>query len=204
MVCNEYHQVKVGIRANDAKKVNVPLIISEFGACMGGDTCIVEITGLLDASDAHLASWAYWQYKKLGDLTTTAGTGSEGFFNDDGTLQDAKVASLVRPYLPYSQGTLESVNFNKITKVLKATFTLDTTIQAPTVVYFNQEYTYISGITLSLLSSTGSVLVEGSDFTVDRASEDNYWKVQVTNEAYHKQSVTLILSPDMTSRALLA
>lgn len=203
-MCNEYHQVKVGIRANDAKKVNVPLIISEFGACMGGDTCIVEITGLLDASDAHLTSWAYWQYKKLGDLTTTAGTGSEGFYNEDGTLQDAKIASLVRPYLPYSQGTLESVNYDKITKVLKATFALDTTIMAPTVVYFNQEYTYISGISLSLVSSTGSVLVEGSDFTVDRASEDNYWKVQVTNEAYHKQSVTLILSPDMTSRALLA
>jgi hypothetical protein len=85
-VCNDYHHVKVGIRANDAKKANVPLIISEFGACMGGDTCIVEITGLLDASDAYLTSWAYWQYKKLGDLTTTAGTGSEGFYNEDGTL----------------------------------------------------------------------------------------------------------------------
>lgn len=90
------------------------------------------------------------------------------------------------------------------TKVLNATFTLDTTIKAPTVVYFNQEYTYLSGITLTLFSSTGTVLVEGSDFTIDRVSEDNYWKVQVTNEAYHKQTVTLILSPDMTSHALLA
>ncbi len=203
-VCNLYHQIKVGMRANDAKKVNVPLIISEFGACMDSDTCIVEITGLLDASDAHLTSWAYWQYKKLGDLTTTAGTGSEGFYNEDGTLQDAKVASLARPYLPYSQGTLESVNYNMTTKVLNATFTLDTTIKAPTVVYFNQEYTYLSGITLTLFSSTGAVLVEGSDFTIDRASEDNYWKVQVTKETYHKQTVTLILSPDMTSHALLA
>jgi hypothetical protein len=74
------------MRANDAKKAGVPLIFSEFGACMGSDTCIVEINGLLDATDANLASWAYWQYKKLGDLTTTAGTGSEGFYNDDGTL----------------------------------------------------------------------------------------------------------------------
>ena len=141
-ICNDYHRVKVGMRANDAKKANVPLIISEFGACMGGDTCIVEITGLLDASDAYLTSWAYWQYKKLGDLTTTAGTGSEGFYNEDGTLQDAKVATLVRPYVPYTQGTLQSVNFNKTTKVLNVTFTLDSNIKAPTVFYFNQEYTY--------------------------------------------------------------
>jgi len=185
-VCDAFHQVKVGMRANDAKKAGVPLIFSEFGACMGSDTCIVEINGLLDATDANLASWAYWQYKKLGDLTTTAGTGSEGFYNDDGTLQDGKVAALARPYLPYTQGTLQSVNYNKITKVLNATFTLDTSVNAPTVVYFNQEYTYTSGINVTLLSSTGSALLEGADFSVDRESEGvNHWRVQVTNKAFH-------------------
>ena len=53
---------------------------------MGGHTCTVEIDYLGDAADAYLTSWSYWQFKTLGDLTTTAGTGSEGFYNNDGTL----------------------------------------------------------------------------------------------------------------------
>lgn len=179
-VCNEYHEVKVAVRSADAKKVNVPLIISEFGACMGGDTCIVEITGLLDAADNHLTGWAYWQYKKLGDLTTTAGTGSEGFYNDDGTLQDAKIAALARPYLPNTQGTLQSVNYNRKTAVLTATFEVDTTIDAPTVVYFNQEYTFREGVNIDL-SANGQALLEGSDFAVDRTSQHNHLKVSISS-----------------------
>jgi hypothetical protein len=32
--------------------------------------------------------------KNFADLTTSAGTGSEGFYNNDGTLQDGKVKAL--------------------------------------------------------------------------------------------------------------
>jgi Glycoside hydrolase family 5 C-terminal domain len=138
--------VKVGLRTEDAKKFNVPLIISEFGACMGGPTCITEITGLMDACDDYLTGWAYWQFKKLGDLTTTAGTGNEGFYNEDGSLQDDKVSALARPYLPYTQGTLKSVKFNSTEKTLSATFELDSNINAPTVIYFSTEYHYSKGI----------------------------------------------------------
>jgi len=69
---------------------------------MGGHTCQVEIDTLGDAADVYLASWAYWQFKKLGDLTTTAGIGSEGFYNDDGTLQIDKITALTRPYVQYT------------------------------------------------------------------------------------------------------
>jgi endoglycosylceramidase len=172
--------VKLAVRSADAQKVNVPLIISEFGACMGGDTCIVEITGLLDAADSHLTGWAYWQYKKLGDLTTTAGTGSEGFYNDDGSLQGDKVAALARPYLPNTQGTLLSVNYNRTTSILTATYEVDTSIEAPTVVYFNQEYTYNNGVRLSL-NVNGHSLVEGSDFDLDGTSQYNQLKIQINN-----------------------
>jgi hypothetical protein len=46
-----------------------------------------------------LAGWAYWQLKFYKDLTTTAGTGSEGFYEQNGTLQDIKVKALTRSYL---------------------------------------------------------------------------------------------------------
>jgi len=39
-----------------------------------------------DTCDESLVGWAYWEFKKFKDLTTSAGTGSEGFYNDDGSL----------------------------------------------------------------------------------------------------------------------
>lgn len=101
-ICQEFMQVKVALRDSDAKRLGVPLIMSEFGACMGGPTCAVEIEAMTAACDDHLSSWAYWQFKKYGDLTTTAGTGSEGFYNDDGALQVLKVKALTRAYLMYT------------------------------------------------------------------------------------------------------
>lgn len=98
-LCKEYHKLKLDQRDLDAQKLQIPLMITEFGACMGGETCITEINSLADACDDKLAGWAYWQFKKLGDLTTTAGTGSEGFYDDDGTLQEDKMKALTRTYL---------------------------------------------------------------------------------------------------------
>lgn len=129
-ICKLYASLRVAKRNGNAQKLGVPLIISEFGACMGGRNCILEITAVADACDANLAHWAYWQYKKLGDLTTTAGTGSEGFYDDDGTLQVAKIAALARPYFQYTQGTLLSMTFNSTSKVFLGTFKVDTSITA--------------------------------------------------------------------------
>jgi len=62
------------------------LFISEFGACLTEQACTTEITQVADASDAHLVGWAYWEFKTYKDLTTSAGTGAEGFYNKDGSL----------------------------------------------------------------------------------------------------------------------
>jgi endoglycosylceramidase len=89
----------VGTRAQDAERYNVPLIISEFGACLNSSACVQEINAVGDVCDNHLSGWAYWQFKNFADLTTSAGTGSEGFYNNDGTLQSEKVKALARTYL---------------------------------------------------------------------------------------------------------
>jgi aryl-phospho-beta-D-glucosidase BglC (GH1 family) len=137
-ICKDYHLYRILTRDQDAKKLGIPLIISEFGACMGGHTCEVEINTLTDAADTFLTSWAYWQFKKLGDLTTTAGSGSEGFYNDDGTLQVDKVTALSRPYAQYTQGTLMSMNFNRSAETFSFSFIADTSIAQPTVVYYSK------------------------------------------------------------------
>ncbi len=76
----------MGTRAKDAERYKVPLIISEFGACTASDACAQEIKSTVEACDEYLVGWAYWEFKKFKDLTTTAGLSSEGFYEDDGTL----------------------------------------------------------------------------------------------------------------------
>lgn len=84
--------------------MQVPLIFSEFGACLNSTACVTEITQLTETCDDNLVGWAYWEYKPFGDLTTSAGTGSEGFYNNDGTLQTGKVQALARSYFMKTQG----------------------------------------------------------------------------------------------------
>ena len=84
--CYDWHHRKLETRNEDAKNYGVPLIITEFGACLGSDACIQEIKSTTEVCDEFLNGWAYWQYKNYADLTTSAGTGSEGFYYSDGSL----------------------------------------------------------------------------------------------------------------------
>lgn len=85
--CMHWHETKVRQRAEDAEKLGIPLFISEFGACMDTAECVTEINQVAEINDKYLTSgWGYWQFKTYQDLTTSAGTGSEGFYNKDGSL----------------------------------------------------------------------------------------------------------------------
>jgi hypothetical protein len=97
--CYNWHKKRVGTRSSDAKKLGIPLIISEFGACMDSDNCAREIDQVAEVCDQELASWAYWEFKPFHDLTTSAGNRSEGFYNNDGSLQVSKVKALTRTYV---------------------------------------------------------------------------------------------------------
>ena len=72
----------------------MPLHITEFAACLTKGPCTQEITQVCDVADEYLVSWAYWQFKYYEDLTKSAGTGSEGFYNADSSLQDWKAKAL--------------------------------------------------------------------------------------------------------------
>lgn len=188
-LCNEYHAVKLSQREVDAKRLQVPLIISEFGACLGGETCITEITGLTEACDSQLASWAYWQFKKYGDLTTTAMTGNEGFYNEDGTLQEDKVKALTRTYVQAAQGTLQSVSFDSTSGSFVSSYLLDVSVIAPTVVFYSQDYWYEKGVAFTVKAG-GKELDGGNDFTIDY-SERNYVKILFEDATFHNQTITV-------------
>lgn len=57
---------------------------------------------MTEVSDKYLAGWGYWQFKNYEDLTTSAGTASEGFYNPDGSLQAWKVKALARTYMMFT------------------------------------------------------------------------------------------------------
>jgi hypothetical protein len=84
--CTAWHEKRLKTRNDDAKRYNVPLIISEFGACTGSEACVQEINTVVDLCDKYMLSWAYWEFKKFKDITTSAGSTSEGFYENDGTL----------------------------------------------------------------------------------------------------------------------
>ena len=104
----------------------MPLIISEFGACLDSEACKVEIEAVADTCDHHLVGWAYWQFKEFKDLTTSAGDKSEGFYNKDGSLQVAKVKALSRSYVKAAQGTIRSMNFDSTTAVFQSVIQVNT------------------------------------------------------------------------------
>lgn len=133
--CHSYHERKLSMRDEDAKRLGLPLFISEFGACLTDKNCTPEINAVGDAADKYVAGWAYWQFKNYADLTTSAGTGSEGFYNEDGTLQDWKVKALARTYLMYTQGVPTYFNFDTESGVFTASILVDTTIEEATVMY---------------------------------------------------------------------
>jgi len=58
--CLNFHTERFKVRSNDAKKLGLPLIISEFGSCLNTASCATEVAQVTDLCDEHLASWAYW------------------------------------------------------------------------------------------------------------------------------------------------
>ena len=159
--CRDWHYKRVSVRIDDAERYGLPLFISEFGACLNSTSCVGEITALADVCDEFLTGWAYWQLKNFADLTTSAGTGSEGFYNNDGTLQDGKVKALTRTYLTATQGTLKSMQFSTETSNFESRFDVNTNIKLPSVLYYNKHYWYPNGINFVLYNSYDVPLVEG-------------------------------------------
>ena len=49
--CLIWHQKRIETRVSDAQKYKVPLLISEFGACLDSEACSQEIKSVTDTCD---------------------------------------------------------------------------------------------------------------------------------------------------------
>ena len=58
--CNDWANYQMGKRLEDANRMRVPFLLSEFGACMNTDECVREIRQVTDVAERDKFSWAYW------------------------------------------------------------------------------------------------------------------------------------------------
>lgn len=107
-----------------------------------------------------MSGWAYWPFKSYADITTSAGVGSEGFYDFDGTFQEWKAKALARTYLQRTQGTPERFNFDIATGNFDATFRVDTSITEPTILYTADNYYYPNGKTIKFYCMGGTISSE--------------------------------------------
>jgi len=93
--------------------------------------------------------------KLFKDLTTTAGSGSEGIYNSDGSLQHKKLKALTRTYVQRAQGTILKQKFNAENGEYYAQIEINDSIQEFTEIYMNMEYWYPHGANVTF-SADGS------------------------------------------------
>ena len=189
--CMKFHRAKLQTRSADAKRLKIPLFISEFGACFNEGPCTQEITQVAEACDEELVGWAYWQFKYYEDLTTSAGTNSEGVYNHDGSLQTFKVKALSRSYMQKTQGVPTKMKFDTQTSDFSFSFVVNTDINAPSVGFFSETFFYENGLNYTLTTSDGTELAQTA-YTAD--FKDSHLTFQVTDSSLNGQTLTLTAS----------
>ena len=190
--CESFHSRRLDQRQKDAARLGVPLMITEFGACFDSDNCAMEIELVTDKADAVNAGWAYWEFKNYWDFTTSAGTGSEGFYNMDGSLQDKKIKALSRSYLPYTQGRLTSLKFHADTGDFAAAFVVDTTIAEPSVLFVSEEFWFKDAKKVIGLTHNG---VQLASEQVEIRNEGVYYYFQVLDEKLNGETLQVAVTP---------
>ena len=147
-VCPTFHQKQFKKEIKTAEKLNVPMFLSEFGACSDSLACYNEIISVMKITEENFISWSYWNYKPYGDHTTSAieMVSYEGIYNDDGTVQNIKEKGLSRGYVMYYQG--KPIDFKYQTNSntnFETSFEYHKNITEPSVLYYNKGFFYKKG-----------------------------------------------------------
>lgn len=82
--------------------------------------------------------------------------------------------------------------FDTASGLFKGTFTVDTTIAKPTIVYKSDEYYYPNGYTHSVTDSNGTI-IGASDLTISN-STPNYLEIQITNSNLNGKNLTITIT----------
>ena len=180
-VCPTFHQKQFKKEIKTAEKLNVPMFLSEFGACSDSLACYNEIISVMKITEENFISWSYWNYKPYGDHTTSAieMVSYEGIYNDDGTVQNIKEKGLSRGYVMYYQG--KPIDFKYQTNSntnFETSFEYHKNITEPSVLYYNKDFFYKKGYNIQVINDdTKEDLIQTEKVNMDY-SIDNYINIK--------------------------
>ena len=180
-VCPTFHQKQFKKEIKTAEKLNVPMFLSEFGACSDSLACYNEIISVMKITEENFISWSYWNYKPYGDHTTSAieMVSYEGIYNDDGTVQNIKEKGLSRGYVMYYQG--KPIDFKYQTNSntnFETSFEYHKNITQPSVLYYNKDFFYKKGYNIQVINDdTKEDLIQTEKVSMDY-SIDNYINIK--------------------------
>lgn len=189
--CPDYHKKKLKKNLQDAAELNVPLIVSEFGACSDSEACYHEVAGFVKEAEPNFISWMYWNYKPYGDFTTSAIAlvKKEGIFQEDGSIQEVKERSLTRAYVQYYQGKPLFFKADENKHGFETEFVFDKSIEGPNVIYLNREKFFKRGSKVEVLCNDEEV-----ECDIKEEKESNYITIEGINESYDGKAIKIILT----------
>ena len=178
-ICPKFHKKKIKKNIKDSKKLKVPLIISEFGACSDSESCYNEIISVVKKCGNNLISWAYWNYKPFGDHTTSAIqiVEKEGIFNKDGSIQFNKEKSLSLSYVQFYQGIPIMFKYSSLDfRDFETSFVYNKYVLGETRIYFNKNLFYESGYEIYIIDNKGNNVMFSK-----KEVDENYIDIEILN-----------------------
>ena len=195
-VCPTFHRKQLDKEIKTATNLNVPMFLTEFGACSDSKACYNEILSVVKITEENFISWSYWNYKPYGDHTTSAieMVSYEGIYNDDGTVQNIKEKGLSRAYVMYYQG--KPIDFKYETDSdtnFETSFEYHKNITEPSVLYYNKDFFYKNGYEIKVIDdNTKEDLVKNNKVTLDK-SKANYISITCVNNAIEDNTKVRII-----------
>eukprot|EP01033_Poteriospumella_lacustris_P015444 gene15444-11044_t len=169
-------------RVKDAQRLKVGAFITETMTPTRGHTDDDDgFVAMADAADAHLLSWATWEYKAFCRETTESlasdsqqadygacktGYGGRDLWNDDGTLNEEIARRLARTYPQKIGGLAERIHFNHTDASFSLTYKLDTSISAPTEIFAQAALNYPTGIQVDIVPPLKATWLQKGDNTI--------------------------------------
>jgi len=195
-VCPTFHRKQLDKEIKTATNLNVPMFLTEFGACSDSKACYNEILSVVKITEENFISWSYWNYKPYGDHTTSAieMVSYEGIYNDDGTVQNIKEKGLSRAYVMYYQGKpIDFIYETDSDTNFETSFEYHKNITEPSVLYYNKDFFYKNGYEIKVIDdNTKEDLVKNNKVTLDK-SKANYISITCVNNVMEDNTKVRII-----------
>eukprot|EP01132_Coremiostelium_polycephalum_P008414 gene8414-10332_t len=154
-ICDTENNIFFNGAMKDLAKLGGGGFMTEFGAVSNSTNSLEMLDFMTSEADKYLQSWTYWQFKYYNDITTAGST--ESLYNQDGSLDVAKLKTLSRTYAQAIAGNPQSMVFDPQTASFQLVFNVDTSITQPTIIYLNEDLYYPNGYQAQITSGVATI-----------------------------------------------